>query len=116
MILSCSKRVRFSGSRELEILREEGNKTILVLTESKEYVEDISEKCLAELVNRVSITAKLFQVLQGEGLGFRILPCSGYYHDPGKGSCGLVYRYYPSTIPHSELMNTTLKMISTAVD
>ena len=93
------------GRYKLKTLQEEGNEPILVLTESREYA-DIKEECLPELVNRLSRIAKL---LQGTGSGFRTLPCSGYYHEPSKGSCGLVYRYPPSTTPHSELKFTTLK-------
>ena len=95
-----------TGRYALEILQEDGNEPIRVLTESKDYEVDISEKHLAELVNRVSKVTKL---LQGAGPGFRTLPCSGYYHKPGIHSCSLVYRYPPSTTPHSELKFTTLK-------
>ena len=100
------ERKRFKGNHKLQTLREEGNEPILVLTESKIYIDDISEEFLAELANRVSKIAKF---LQGVGPEFRTLPCSGYYHDSGQGSCGLVYRYPPSTVPHSELTFTTLK-------
>ena len=95
-----------AGRYALEILQEEGDEPIMVLTESKHYESDISEEDLAELVNRVSRVTKL---LQGAKPGFRTLPCFGYYHDSRNYSCGLVYRYPPSTTAHSELIFTTLK-------
>ena len=88
------------------VLRNGNSEPIRVLIESKEYADEDSEQCQAELVNRLSKTTKL---LREAGPGFRILPCSGFYHDPGKDSCGLVWQYPPSAISPSELKFTTLK-------
>ncbi len=110
---SCLERERISykdgkraGKHAHGVLQNGENGHIRVLIESKEYADGISEQCLAELVNRLSKVTKL---LQEAGLGFRILPCSGFYHDPGWDSCGLVYRYPPSSHPPSELQFTTMK-------
>ena len=88
------------------VLRNGNNEPIRVLIESKEYADEDSEQCQAELVNRLS---KITKLLREAGPEFRILPCSGFYHDPGKDSCGLVWQYPPSAISPSELKFTTLK-------
>ncbi|KAI4188771.1 MAG: hypothetical protein L6R41_001917 [Letrouitia leprolyta] len=94
------------GRRALGFLQNGRTEDRRVLIESKEYAIDISEPCLREYVNRLSTLTKL---LQEAGPGFRILPCSGYYHDPGRDICGLVFEYPPSPHPASELQFTTLK-------
>ena len=88
------------------VLRNETNEPIGVLYESKQYADGIGEQCQAELVNRLSKVAKL---LREAGPQFRILPCSGFVHDLGRNSCGLVYEYPRSTVSLSELKFTTLK-------
>ena len=95
-----------AGRHAHGILRHGTNEPIWVLIESKKYADGISKQCLAELVNRLSRITKL---LQEAGQGFRILSCSGFYHDPCWDTCGLVYQYPPSTVPPSELKFTTLK-------
>ena len=88
------------------VLLNGNNEPIRVLIEYKEYADGVSGQSLAELVNRLSKVTKL---LQEAGPGFRLLPCSGFYHNPSGDSCGIVYRYPPSTVPSSELKFTTLK-------
>ena len=88
------------------VLRNGINEPVGVLVEAKQYADGIGEQCQAELVNRLSKVTKL---LREAGPQFRILPCSGFFHDPGRDSCGLVYEYPRSTIPLSEVKFTTLK-------
>ena len=71
------------------VLRNGINEPTRVLIESKEYPDGISEQCQAELVNRLSRITKL---LREAGPAFRMLPCSGFYHDPSQDSCGLIYQ------------------------
>ena len=96
-----------STSRQAHyVLRDQFNVPIGVLVESKQYADGIDEQSQAELVNRLSKVAKL---LKEAGPQFRILPCSGFFHNPGRDSCGVVYEYPRSAVPLSDLRFTTLK-------
>jgi len=95
-----------AGRHASGILRVGSNKYTRVIIENKEYAHGASERELAELVSRTSMITKL---LREAGPGFRILSCSGFYHDPGRDSCGLVYEYPSMTTPPSQLKFTTLK-------
>lgn len=95
-----------AGRHTLGIFINERNEPVRVLVEYKEYPEENSEQILTELVNRLS---KITKLLQEAGPGSRTLNCFGFYHDPSRDSCGLVYQYPPSTIPLSEMKFTTLK-------
>ncbi len=98
--------IEFVGRHAHGVLHDGSNEPIKVLIESKEYADGISEQCQAELVNRLS---KITKLLREAGPRFRILPCSGFYHNPGRDSCGIVWQYPPSTISLSEVKFTTLK-------
>ena len=88
------------------VMRSGTNEPIGVLVETKRYADGIDEQCQAELVNRLSKVTKL---LREAGPQFCILSCSGFFHEPGRDSCGLVYEYPRSTVSLSELKFTTLK-------
>lgn len=96
----------FTGRHTCGTLRTKGNESIRVVIECKQYAHRASEEDLAELVGRLS---KITKLLREARPGFRILPCSGFYHDPGRDSCGLVYGFPASTVPPSKMKFTTLK-------
>lgn len=70
-----------------------------VLCEVKYYGSDrLEESIRLELHLRLEATAKLLQEAgAGCSNGFRVLHCLGYFHDPAKLSCGLVYSLSTST-------------------
>jgi hypothetical protein len=80
---------------------------ILVLYESKKYGQHHLDDSLREqLYSRLETVAGLLQ--EATASGFRVLECFGYFHDPARLSCGLVYK-----LPISlELSNPTVKTLS----
>jgi len=70
---------------------EESREGFQVLYESKRYGEhQLSAQIREELHARLEAISELLQ--KATATGFRVLPCSGYFHDPETLSCGLVYR------------------------
>ncbi len=70
-----------------------------VLCEVKPYGSDrLEDSIRLELYLRLEATAELLQQASaGCSNGFRVLHCLGYFHDPAKLSCGLVYSLPTST-------------------
>ncbi len=102
-----AKGEEFAGRHTCGTLRMKGNESIRVIIECKQYAHGASEQDLAELVTRLSKVTKLLSEARP---GFRILPCSGFYHNPGRDSCGLVYGFPALTVPPSKIKFTTLKV------
>jgi serine/threonine protein kinase len=64
---------------------------VKVLYESKKYGEHQLDKSIREeLHTRLEAIAELLQ--KATANGFRVLHCYGYFHDPAKLSCGLIYK------------------------
>ena len=69
----------------------DGEGEMLVLYESKKYGQHhLDDSIREQLYSRLETVAGLLQ--QATASGFRILDCLGYFHDPAKLSCGLVYK------------------------
>ena len=96
----------FADGHTCTNLHTDSNKTIRIIIERKNYQRRVSKQVLAELISRLS---KMTILLREAGPGFRLLPCSGFFHNPSQDSCGLVYTFPPSSVPASELKFTTLK-------
>lgn len=82
------------GIHHKSALVNDGNgQAVDVLCEVKSYTSDrLDDSIRLQLHLRLEATAELLQEA-GEGYsnGFRVLNCLGYFHDPAKLSCGLVY-------------------------
>jgi serine/threonine protein kinase len=64
---------------------------IPILYESKKYGQHhLDDSIREQLYSRLETVAGLLQ--QATASGFRVLDCLGYFHDPAKLSCGLVYK------------------------
>jgi serine/threonine protein kinase len=64
---------------------------IPVLYESKKYGQHhLDDSIREQLYTRLETVAGLLQ--EATASGFRVLDCLGYFHDPGKLSCGLIYQ------------------------
>jgi serine/threonine protein kinase len=62
-----------------------------ILYESKKYGQHhLDDSIREQLHNRLESVARLLQ--EATASGFRVLGCLGYFHDPAKLSCGLVYK------------------------
>lgn len=80
-----------------------------VLCEIKKYEDyQMNESIRKELYVRLENVAEL--LLQAIKCEFRVLPCAGYFHDPLKLHCGLVYRL-PTALDSTESQVTTLQNV-----
>lgn len=87
--LSGKKKIGNHSMGQLDNGDDEG--VVKVLYESKKYGEhQLDESIREELHSRLEAIAELLQ--EATTSGFRVLHCSGYFHDPAKLSCGLIYR------------------------
>jgi serine/threonine protein kinase len=75
------------------LVNDENGKINEVLCEVKSYGSDrLEDSIRLQLHLRLEATAELLQqAAAGYSNGFRVLNCLGYFHDPAKLSCGLVY-------------------------
>ena len=75
------------------LVKYEGGEAVEVRCEVKSYGSDrLEESIRIELHLRLEATAELLQQAGADcSNGFRVLHCLGYFHDPAKLSCGLVY-------------------------
>lgn len=96
----------FAGRNSCGTLRTKENESISVIVECKQYAHGATEQNLVELVTRLSNITKLLREARA---GFRILPCIGFYHNPGEDSCGLVYAFPAWTVNAHKVKFTTLK-------
>lgn len=91
-----------------------GEREVQILYESKKYGEhQLDEEIRVELHRRLEAIAELLQKVEAEDLNeFRVLQCSGYFHDVAELSCGLVYRF-PDESGSEDLDVVTLHMVLT---
>ena len=75
------------------LVNDANGKAVDVLCEAKSYTSDrLQESIRLQLHLRLEATAELLQKAGGGySNGFRVLNCLGYFHDPAKLTCGLVY-------------------------
>lgn len=77
---------------DLCAVRQSGAEPDLALHEFKTYAEDMIEHpILNNLFQRIKATASLLN--RAEPLGFRVLHCRGYCHDPLRLRSGLLYEF-----------------------
>ena len=83
-----------------------------VLCEVKSYSSDrLEESIRLQLHLRLEATAELLQkAVAGSSNGFRVLNCLGYFHDPAKLTCGLVY-HLPTSKGSERLDVSTLRTV-----
>lgn len=81
------------------LINNEDGEATEVLFESKRYGSDrLEDSIRLELHLRLEAMAELLQQAAANyPNGFRVLQCIGYFHDPAKLSCGLIYRLPTST-------------------
>ena len=94
------------------LVNNEDGDAVEVLCENKSYGFDrLEDSIRRQLHLRLEVTAELLQkAVAGYFNGFQVLNCLGYFHDPAKLSCGLVYDLFTS-IGSKHLDVSTLRMV-----
>jgi serine/threonine protein kinase len=101
------------GAHYLGTLDSSGSEgEIMVLYESKKCGQHhLDDSIREQLYSRLETVARLLQ--QATASGFRVLDCFGYFHDPAKLSCGLVYKLPTSPDLSSPEVVTLSKVLAT---
>ena len=110
---------RLRGRDEVDVhhkrtlVNDESGEAIEVLCDVRNYGSDrLEDSIRLELHLRLEATAELLQQAgAGYSNGFRVLRCLGYFHDPAKLYCGLVYSLPTSTgsgYPNITMLRTVL--------
>ena len=94
------------------LVNDKDGDAVEVLCEVKSYGSDrLEDSVRLQLHLRLEATAELLQnAVAGNSNGFRVLNCLGYFHDPAKLKCGIVYQL--PTLQQSEQLDvSTLRTV-----